>query len=162
MKKVFARIALFLVVAVAANAQGVLKFTKESHDFGKLNEGPQATYSFEVANTGTAPVVISNAMASCGCTTPEWSKEPIMPGQKSVIKVGYNTQGRVGPFNKTITVASNAENSSIVLTIRGEVAGSAAVAAPVATPAVTPAAIVPAKAPAKKAPAKKATTKKAA
>lgn len=105
----------------AASAQGVLKFNKEVHDFGTLKEGPISTYSFEVTNTGNAPVVISNAMASCGCTTPEWSKTPIMPGAKSTIKVGYNTSGRPGNFTKTITVTSNAENASVVLTIKGNV-----------------------------------------
>lgn len=114
---------LFAVVAFAAasNAQGVLKFNKETHDFGKLNEGPIATYSFEVTNTGTAPVVINNAQPSCGCTTPEWPKDPIMPGAKGLIKVGYNTSGRPGNFTKTITVTSNAENGTIILTIKGSV-----------------------------------------
>ncbi len=133
MKKIIASIALFITVFASANAQGVLKFGKEVHDFGKLEEGPVATYFFEVTNTGNAPVVIANAQPSCGCTTPEWSKEPIMPGAKSKIKVGYNTPGRVGPFTKTITVTSNAENGTTVLTIRGEVLAKSA--APAAAPA---------------------------
>ncbi len=121
MKKVFLSLVVVLFFAAAASAQGVLKFNTESHDFGKLKEGPIATYTFEVTNTGNAPVVISNAMASCGCTTPEWKKDPIMPGGKSVIKVGYNTAGRVGNFDKTITVTSNAENATVVLKIKGNV-----------------------------------------
>src|SRR5690606_22992180 len=120
------KIAIFTIVAVmffaiASHAQGVLKFETESHDFGDLQEGPVATYSFKVTNTGTAPVVISRAMASCGCTTPEWSKDPILPGASSSIKVGYNTSGRPGAFAKTITVTSNAENSSVILRINGNV-----------------------------------------
>lgn len=121
MKKVFFTLVSVLMFATASYAQGVLKFNKETHDFGKLTEGPLATYNFEVTNTGTAPVVITSAQASCGCTTPEWSKDPIMPGGKSVIKVGYNTSGRPGPFNKTITVMSNAENATTILTIKGDV-----------------------------------------
>jgi hypothetical protein len=121
MKKVFFTLVSVLMFAAASQAQGVLKFNKETHDFGKLTEGPLATYNFEVTNTGTAPVVITSAQASCGCTTPEWSKDPIMPGGKSVIKVGYNTSGRPGPFNKTITVMSNAENATTILTIKGDV-----------------------------------------
>ncbi len=121
MKKVFFTLVSVLMFAAASYAQGVLKFNKETHDFGKLTEGPLATYNFEVTNTGTAPVVITSAQASCGCTTPEWSKDPIMPGGKSVIKVGYNTSGRPGPFNKTITVMSNAENATTILTIKGDV-----------------------------------------
>lgn len=119
-KAIFTFIALF-AFAIASHAQGVLKFETESHDFGEIAEGPVATYVFKVTNTGTAPVVISRAMASCGCTTPEWSKDPILPGGTSSIKVGYNTSGRPGAFAKTITVTSNAENSSVILRISGTV-----------------------------------------
>ncbi|GAB3524777.1 DUF1573 domain-containing protein [Emticicia fontis] len=136
MKKLISTIAVVFAFVAAVQAQGVLKFNKEVHDFGKVSEGPLATYSFEVTNTGTAPVVISNAAASCGCTTPEWSKDPIMPGAKSVIKVGYNTSGRPGSFTKTITVTSNAENATVILTIKGEV--TAPSAAPSTAPASTP------------------------
>jgi len=135
MKKLFLTIAVVFAFVAASSAQGSLKFNKEVHDFGKLSEGPLATYNFEVSNIGTAPVVISNAQASCGCTTPEFSKDAIMPGGKSVIKVGYNTSGRPGAFTKTITVMSNAENSSIVLTIKGEVTSAPA---PSAAPAAAP------------------------
>ncbi|RFS16452.1 DUF1573 domain-containing protein [Emticicia sp. C21] len=135
MKKLISTIAVVFAFVAAVQAQGVLKFNKEVHDFGKVSEGPLATYSFEVTNTGTAPVVISNAAASCGCTTPEWSKDPIMPGAKSTIKVGYNTSGRPGAFTKTITVTSNAENATVILTIKGEVtAPSAAPSAPASSP----------------------------
>ncbi len=121
MKKTIFTIVAVMFFAIASHAQGVLKFEKESHDFGDIAEGPVATYNFKVTNTGTAPVVISRAMASCGCTTPEWSKDPILPGASSVIKVGYNTSGRPGAFAKTITVTSNAENSSVILRINGNV-----------------------------------------
>lgn len=121
MKKVLFTAVAVLFFAFASNAQGVLKFEAESHDFGTINEGPIANYSFKVTNTGNAPVVISRAQASCGCTTPEWSQDPILPGASSTIKVGYNTSGRPGAFAKTITVTSNAENSSIILRINGSV-----------------------------------------
>jgi hypothetical protein len=139
MKKLFSTIAVVFAFVASIQAQGVLKFNKEVHDFGKLTEGPLATYNFEVTNTGTAPVVISNAMASCGCTTPEWSKDAIAPGGKSVIKVGYNTSGRPGAFTKTITVTSSAENATVILTIKGEVTGAAA-PAPAPATGSTPAA----------------------
>lgn len=135
MKKLISTIAIVFAFVASIQAQGVLKFNKEVHDFGKISEGPLATYNFEVTNTGTAPVVISNAQASCGCTTPEFSKDAIMPGGKSVIKVGYNTSGRPGAFTKTITVSSNAENSSVILTIKGEVTSAPA---PAAAPAAAP------------------------
>ncbi|AWW00108.1 DUF1573 domain-containing protein [Arcticibacterium luteifluviistationis] len=121
MKRVLFTVVAIMAFAVASNAQGVLKFEAEKHDFGTLAEGPVANYTFKVTNTGTAPVVISRAMASCGCTTPEWSTDPILPGASSSIKVGYNTSGRPGNFKKTITVTSNAENSTVILTINGSV-----------------------------------------
>lgn len=125
MRKLFFTVLSIVIFAAAASAQGVLKFTKEKHDFGKLAEGPVAVYNFEIQNTGKAPVIITNAQASCGCTTPEWPKEPILPGAKALIKVGYNTSGRPGPFTKTITVVSNAENATTILEIKGNVAGKA-------------------------------------
>ncbi|NBA88650.1 DUF1573 domain-containing protein [Emticicia sp. CRIBPO] len=121
MKKFLFTLMAIVAFAAASNAQARAKFNKEAHDFGKLSEGPIATYSFEVTNTGTAPLIINNAQPSCGCTTPEWPKDPIMPGAKGLIKVGYNTAGRPGNFTKTITVTSNAENGTVILTIKGSV-----------------------------------------
>ncbi|MBX2952578.1 MAG: DUF1573 domain-containing protein [Leadbetterella sp.] len=121
MKKLFFTLVGILFFAVASHAQGKLKFNKTVHDFGKVKEAGVINYSFEVTNVGTAPVVITNAQASCGCTTPEWSKDPIMPGQTKALKVGYDTNGRPNAFHKTITVISNAENSQEVLTIKGDV-----------------------------------------
>ncbi len=84
----------------------------ETFDFGEINEGPLAEHQFEFTNTGKEPLIIMNASASCGCTTPEWPKEPIMPGKKAVITVKYNTQGRVGPFRKDIYIQSNAKTEA--------------------------------------------------
>lgn len=99
----------------------------ETHDFGNLKEGPQAEYAFEFKNTGKEPLIISNASASCGCTTPEWPKEPVMPGKTGKITVRYNTQGRPGPFNKTVFITSNAagEKDRYELFIKGTVEGAA-------------------------------------
>lgn len=121
MKKALFTLVALCVFAIASHAQGVLKFETESHNFGDIPEGPVASYTFKVTNTGTAPVVISRAQASCGCTTPEWSTDPILPGASSSIKVGYNTSGRPNAFNKTITVMSNAENGTVILKINGKV-----------------------------------------
>jgi len=89
------------------------------HDFGTIPEGPVAEYEFEFTNSGKEPIIINDAAASCGCTKPSFPKEPILPGKKGAIKVAYNTQGRVAPFTKTITISSNAGTK--VLTIKGEV-----------------------------------------
>lgn len=130
----------FLFVATFANAQGVIKFTKETHEFGKVEEGVQASHTFEFTNTGTAPVVISNAQPSCGCTTPDWTKEPVMPGKTGFVKASFNSSGRPGNFNKNITVISNSETPQIALTIKGEVIPK--VAADEKKPEPTPAPVV--------------------
>ena len=105
----------------SAVAQGELKFEKETHDFGSLNEGTNAVHEFKFKNTGSQPIVISHVQASCGCTTPDWSKDPVLPGKSGFIKAAYNSAGRPGAFSKTITVTSNAATPSKVLTIKGVV-----------------------------------------
>lgn len=101
-----------------------------TYDFGKLPMGPVAEHVFEFKNVGKAPLTITNGQASCGCTTPEWPKEPIMPGQKSRIVVKYTTVGHPGQFVKSVYLTSNAptENGGdrYELLIRGEVATEAA------------------------------------
>ncbi|WP_044171846.1 DUF1573 domain-containing protein [Flectobacillus major] len=137
MKKLFFFFA-FLFAATFANAQGVIKFKAESHDFGKVEEGTLATYTFEFTNTGTAPVVISNAQPSCGCTTPDWTREPVLPGKTGKVTASFNSAGRPGGFNKTVTVISNSETPTIALTIKGEVVPKSAESAPAASPAPVP------------------------
>ena len=121
MKKFLGVLALVVGFAFQSNAQGAIKFKAEKHDFGKIVEGTQASYSFEFTNIGKAPVVISNVQPSCGCTTPEWTREPIMPGKTGKVTASYNSAGRPGNFNKTITVVNNGEVSQIILTIQGSV-----------------------------------------
>jgi hypothetical protein len=96
-------------------------FETESHDFGTVSEGTQATYEFKFTNIGKEPLVISNVQASCGCTTPKWTNEPIAPGKTGTITASYNSSGRPGPFNKSITVTSNAKSNPKVLSINGVV-----------------------------------------
>jgi len=122
-------LSFFAGIALKTHAQGVLKFVKDTHEFGNVAEGKTATYDFEFTNEGNAPIVISNVTASCGCTTPFWTHEPVLPGKKGKITASYNSAGRPGPFTKTITVASNASATNLVLTIKGMV-----VPKPTATP----------------------------
>lgn len=112
---------LVAVFAFAQEKQAEISFQAVSHDFGTIIEGTQATVEFEFTNNGNAPLVLSSVSASCGCTTPEWTKEPIMPGQTGIIKAIYNSTGRPGSFTKSITVNSNAKNGTMVLTIKGTV-----------------------------------------
>ena len=109
------------LLALATRAQGVLTFEHTDHDFGKVPEGTMATYEFKFKNTGNQPLVIANAQASCGCTTPEWTKAPVLPGKSGVIKAVYNSAGRPGVFAKTVTVLSNATEPNKVLSLKGSV-----------------------------------------
>lgn len=100
----------------------VIVFESNNHDFGKINEEDgKATFVFNFTNKGNAPMVISRVQASCGCTTPTYTKEPIEPGKKGNITVTYNPLGRPGAFTKTISVYSNSSEENVNLTIRGEV-----------------------------------------
>ncbi|MCS6822234.1 MAG: DUF1573 domain-containing protein [Microscillaceae bacterium] len=93
----------------------------DTHDFGNIPAGTPVSVDFVVTNTGTAPLILSSVQASCGCTTPEWTKEPIPPGKSGKIKATYNAAA-VGPFNKGITVISNSvDQPTKVLYIKGEV-----------------------------------------
>jgi hypothetical protein len=94
-------------------------FKKETHDFGTIPEGPAAEYEFSFVNNGKEPLIIQQVHASCGCTTPSYSKEPVLPGKTGVVKASYSTVGRPNAFTKTITVVSNAGTK--MLTIKGEV-----------------------------------------
>lgn len=95
-------------------------FDADEHDFGTLKQGSECVFEFKFKNAGKEPLVISNAQPSCGCTVPQWPKEPVKPGELSVIKVKYDSN-RVGPFEKTITVTSNAKTQQKVIRIKGKI-----------------------------------------
>lgn len=99
---------------------GELTFETDEIDYGTIKQNADGLRVFKFTNTGNAPVLISNVKTSCGCTVPEYSKEPVMPGESGEIKVKYATN-RVGAFTKTITVMSNAKNSKKILRIKGNV-----------------------------------------
>lgn len=101
---------------------GRIKFEKLEHDFGKIKEdGGNVTYKFTFLNTGTEPILISNVQASCGCTTPGWSTEPILPGKEGFVTAQFNPIGRPGPFIKGLTISTNGVPDKLQLTIKGEV-----------------------------------------
>jgi hypothetical protein len=106
--------------------QLVLK--ENNHNFGKIPQGRPATYTFDIVNTGLTALRLDNVQASCGCTTPEWSREPIEPGATAHIKVGYNAYAE-GAFTKTVTVVYNT-NMTKTITIAGEVYKAPATSAP--------------------------------
>ncbi|MCH8330360.1 MAG: DUF1573 domain-containing protein [Bacteroidetes bacterium] len=113
-----------------------LAFTKEVHDFGTIEEGLKYTHEFTFINTGKEPLIIKNVRASCGCTTPIWPKEPILPGQEGVVKAVYNSKGRPGKFNKAITITSNASTPTKVVYIKGNVTKSTSSGVPEKKPSM--------------------------
>jgi Protein of unknown function (DUF1573) len=120
----FLSISLFAQQPITPNNEeqkSAIIFENISHDFGNIKEGTMVTYEFVFTNTGKTPLVINTVQPSCGCTTPEWSREPIAPGAKGKIKAIYNTYGRPGNFQKYVTVKSNAVTGSVDLTIKGVV-----------------------------------------
>jgi len=96
-----------------------LQLKETQFDFGKIPQGKPVTHIFEVINTGKTPLVLENVQASCGCTTPEWSRQPIEPGASQLITVGYNSASE-GPFEKSITIFYN-KGQMKNLMIRGNV-----------------------------------------
>jgi len=107
--------------AAVATSGAEISFKKETHDFGNMKQHGDASTEFMFENTGTEPLIISNAKGSCGCTVPQWPREPIMPGETAAIKVKYDSK-RLGPINKSVTIASNASNTpSKVIRIKGNI-----------------------------------------
>ncbi len=130
MKKFFAVLVVLSTVASVSFAQkGVMKFKEETHSFGKIEQGKPVTQEFVFTNTGTDPIVITNVSASCGCTTPSYTKDPVLPKQSGTIKATYNAAA-MGTFNKSITVFSNAESPSLTLFLKGEVVEKGAATKP--------------------------------
>ncbi len=97
----------------------LLQLKETEHDFSKIPQGKPVYYDFEVVNTGKEPLKLDDVHASCGCTTPEWSPEPIAPGATAKIKVGYNAAAE-GYFEKFITITYNT-NQTEQLKIKGTV-----------------------------------------
>lgn len=106
--------------SVIGNNDPAIKFETNIHDYGIVVQGGNGIYDFVFTNTGNAPLILNNVRSSCGCTIPEWPKEPIAPGETGLIKVKYNTN-RIGTINKSVTVYSNAPGGPVVLRIKGTV-----------------------------------------
>lgn len=120
------KLSLFLLLTIITGSliaqSAAITFEKNTHDFGKIKEQDgSATVVYTFKNTGDAPLVINRVQASCGCTTPSWTKEPILPGKSGTITAAYNPANRPGTFIKTISVFSNAGTQPTLLTIKGDV-----------------------------------------
>jgi len=107
--------------ATIAAAAPVMKFEYDNHDFGKIKQGDKVNYKFNFTNTGKTPLIIANAVASCGCTTPDWPKGPIKPGDGGQINVTFNSMGKRGLQDKMITITANTNPPQTVVHLIGEV-----------------------------------------
>jgi len=103
-----------------------IKFEVETYDFGTIKQGDKVVYDFNFTNAGKEPLIITNAQGSCGCTVPVWPKEPIAKGGKGIINVEFNSAGKMGTQDKTVTITSNGKNSQVVLHLKGNVEAPAA------------------------------------
>lgn len=109
-------------VATADTANSpVFKFEKEVYDFGEIKDGEKVTYDFKFKNIGNSPLIISSATATCGCTIPEYPKEPVAPGAEGLIRVVFNSAGKAGMQNKIISITANTVPSLTELNILGNV-----------------------------------------
>lgn len=123
MQKIFLLLmTLASLVAYAQQEQPEIKFDKTVHNFGTFSEKtPVQTAVFAFTNIGKAPLIINQAIASCGCTIPSYTKEPIMPGEKGTVKVTYNGKGKFpGHFKKSITIRTNGKVEMVRLYIEGD------------------------------------------
>jgi len=142
MKKILFTICLAVGSYFVSNAQEATQpapnpnaaeivFDTEVIDYGTIEHNADGNREFKFKNTGKEPLIITNCQGSCGCTVPTWPKEPIKPGASASIKVKYATD-RVGAFEKTVTVSSNAKSASKIIKIKGVVKPDPAITTPVA------------------------------
>ncbi len=98
-----------------------VQFEESEYNFGKIKEGDKVVHNFKFKNTGKEPLIINSAKGSCGCTVPEWPKEPIAPGASGEIKVEFNSKGKSGQQSKSVTIMANTDPNPSHLTIKGDV-----------------------------------------
>ena len=107
--------------AVSSKDSAEFKFDVMEYNFGTINQGDVVNYNFNFTNNGKEPLVIAEAHGSCGCTVPDYPKQPIKKGEKAVVKVTFNSTGKSGVQDKTVTISSNAKNTPHVLHLKGTV-----------------------------------------
>lgn len=126
MKRIFVFIALIIIgytgFSQNVNTTELVGFNKLKYSFGKIKQNVPVSYTFQLKNNGSKPLIIEQATAQCGCTTPEYSKKPILKNKTSPLKVTFNA-ANPGPFTKTVTVKFLNIPEPSILTIEGEVVG---------------------------------------
>ncbi|MDR3142022.1 MAG: DUF1573 domain-containing protein [Tannerellaceae bacterium] len=119
---VFMAILLTAGTALAQEEEASIVVTENSFDFGDIKEADgKVSHAFTVKNDGNMPLVITRVIASCGCTSPDWTKEPVAPGKTGEVVVTFDPKNRPGPFAKTVSIYSNGKRGSYAITIRGNV-----------------------------------------
>lgn len=115
-------LAMPVLLEAKKSGKAKIQFTEYKHDFGNVREdGGHVSHEFTFTNTGDATLLIIDADATCGCTRPEYPKNPIEPGKTGKIKVSYNPAGRPGPIDKSVTVKTNGSPKKVRLKITGNV-----------------------------------------
>jgi len=109
------------MASVPAADAAIISFEHGMYNFGKISQGDKVHYDFKFKNTGKSPLIISNATATCGCTIPQIPKDPIKPGESGVIKVDFNSTGKMGMQDKIVTITSNANPVTTEVHLIGEV-----------------------------------------
>jgi hypothetical protein len=122
MKKLILLSFFLNLASIGAFAQAKIQFSEVKHEFGNIKEANgSVSHVFTFKNTGSAPLVIQNVETSCGCTSPEYTREPVLPGKSGIVKATFDPSGRPNYFDKNLTVISNAETNRVVLNIKGNV-----------------------------------------
>lgn len=103
-----------------------ITFTETEFDFGTVAEGEKVKHVYKFKNTGSEPLILSNAVGSCGCTVPQWPREPIAPGATGEVLVEFNSQGKAGDRNQKVTVTANTNPAQTFISLKGKVEGAAA------------------------------------
>jgi hypothetical protein len=101
--------------------QPIIEILESEYDFGIIKQGEKASHDYKIKNIGNSDLLITSAKGSCGCTVPEWPREPIKPGNEANIKVTFDSKGKTGKQNKRVTLMTNAIPNVKILTIKGEV-----------------------------------------
>ncbi len=122
-KTIFVVMLLLIPVTIfAQQTKGEIKFDSEQHNFGTIQEaGGSVTHNFTFTNTGGAPLVITNVSTGCGCAVPNWTKQPVKPGERGFVTVVFDPRNMPGKFNKSLVVSSTSVSGNTVLRILGEV-----------------------------------------
>ncbi|NQV77104.1 MAG: DUF1573 domain-containing protein [Lutibacter sp.] len=107
--------------AIINLGSAIIEFDKTDFDFGTINEGDFVDGVFKITNAGKVDLLITSAKASCGCTVPTWPKEPIKPGETADLRFSFNSRGKTGVQNKSITLQTNTEKVTEVLHVKGTI-----------------------------------------